>query len=1123
MPTVSSPIVPKSLSREGQAFHRSFLAMALVGLLGFASSLFAQYGAPVSGYVLAKPAQVPLTAGGKQVGYATLPRGTKVNVFQWDGDGFLVRAAQGDPFKVPQNGLSAPNGCDLDELAQELRTPGTPAVHPVVNIQVDHPILLSRPDSTPVEANLAATVAGIPKDARFTYSWKQVQDVLSPDAARMDKGNRIAFSHPDAAATSVSITGTGVFEVRLTVTDAARAISFSRNAWIRVWNARSTVLRNGVEEPLFAAPGILPPPSVRTLSPDPGPYCHPRLYCTDQDWPEIRSRTEHGKIASLCLKKLQNGLADKLDKTGTAFADLTAALEQYAQAGFQGVAPDLSMGISSKPGEKGPDWSDAQNRFREYCQQLRDAALVAWLDQDPSVPHAKVSAEKQARFRKLAKVTAAVCHILLHASWEEKTGGFRKDYPLFPGGLDDLGGVFADMSPIGLAYDFTASWMTLPERRATRDFLFAQSAGRTTGARVVFFAPGVHGRLQRGWEQNGDFMNIEEEKVLNALVIEGEEPCVSRAVLQAFSELPKPKDHEKSPDFKAYNWIQKVDVDTKGACAGSKPYPEACTWPHARKASVDNLQRAIWFNDDTYVSPWGIEMNREAYYGFSAWGLWPTAIAYARRGAANQYVTGAFYQTVAHLLYSCYQTPHESKSEHYASNYFLFDHHDGGGDYRQTHIILLKYMYPDDPAVDYVYAGNAPQLGFNPFIQTLFGLDPGIQGKTTTLKEVGTLKEPALTKVDPQMGFVVARTGWGEEEMKLDFVEDPRCMGHMHAEEGSFSFFALGRPWSFAPGYHITDSTWQSEVLIQDPRYASDPVTQGYMGEGPNAIPAGSDYKRCFPTPPGKLLEVTETAGRECVAMAGDNTVAYTYSCGEGREETPFGEADFLYPGFFEELVGRRPELAFLSKNKLKLTPNYNPVRYAYRTILFVRGERPYVFILDDINKDDGPRNYRWQMNATTMFGPPSLFTDKEGRKVASDLDVEPGATPTEAVLLHTPLDAAPEGEPGKAGLPRLLVRDLSEAADPKRDPAITVHKQPFENNPAQFIHRAFICRNQVVEPKFKVLLFPFRTGEKLPQTHWNEDQTELTIDLGNGNKDVLTFDRSHSDHRTRVHFSRTR
>ena len=1104
-------------------FEEIPLVRILIVLLGilFLASAVADEHQSTNNFTLASKIQIPLEVGGKQVGSIVLLPGTKVNLLQWDGTAFLASSQGGKTFRISKGDLVVPEGVDLDEVAHDLLGGGNIAAGPTLNIASDHPILISDRD-LPVETTLTVTPQNFPKDAILTYSWEQVQDVLSPFAATMGRANPISFSSTNSPSTKLSIIGAGVFEVRLTVTDSKSGLTRSKNAWINVWSSRSPIVKDGKEDPLCAAPGIQPPPSVRTLSPDPGPYCHPRLYTTAQDWPELRDRVQHGKIASMCLGSLRRELADRFDKPDSDFSRLSDQLVKFADFGFQGPAPDLTMGIPSKPGDKGPDWNDALHHFFDYINMLRDATLVAWIDQDPKTPHDQVPKANQERFRRLAKITSSIGYIVLNGCWDAKTGVFHKEYPIFPGGLDEPGGICWNMSSLGLAYDFTGSWMTTPEKKAIRDFLYAQSVGRTTGARTVGFASGIHGRLQRGYEQNGDFMNIDEEKVLNAMVLEGEEASVSPAVVKAFTDLPVPKDHLTSPDYKSYDWVQSTTVDTMGACLESHPYSVACSWPFARKVAVDNLQRAIWFNDDGYVSPWGFTCNREAYYGFSAWGLWPTAVAYARHGAENQFVTSLFYNTVLQLLYSCYQAPTENKSDNYSSHYFLYDHHDGGGDYRQNHVVMMKYMYPDDPAVDYIYFGNAPGLGFNPFIQTLFGLDPGINGKPTTLEDVGRLKSPVLTKVDPPMGVVVCRTGWDEEAMKLDFDEGPYGAGHMHAEKGNFSLFALGRPWSFAPGYHVTDSTWQSEVLIQDPRYAKDAVTQGFMGEGPNQIPEGSDYKRCFPTPPGKLIDVTENEGHNCVIMAGDNATAYSYCYGDNQVETPLRRRDFLYPGLYDMMISHDPNLAYGLNEPMKLTTNYNPVQYAYRTILFVRGEHPYALIIDDIEKDGTPRNYRWQMNCSTMFGPPSLFTNSAGEKIPSDLDSEPGATASQAVLLHSPLDLPPPNDSQKAGLPRLLVRDFSDAADQVNDPAIEVSKQSGTKEGKDIdIHRLFITKNHVVRPGFKVLLYPFRTGEKLPETKWNEDHTKLTIDFGGGKVDTISIDRSNPDHRSRVSFSR--
>ena len=133
-------------------------------------------------------------------------------------------------------------------------------------------------------------------------------------------------------------------------------------------------------------------------------------------------------------------------------------------------------------------------------------------------------------------------------------------------------------------------------------------------------------------------------------------------------------------------------------------------------------------------------------------------------------------------------------------------------------------------------------------------------------------------------------------------------------------------------------------------------------------------------------------------------------------------------------------------------------------------------------------------------------------------MSLEPGATASEAILYHKTDQGS---EPGK---PRLLVRDVSEA-DNSKQPAIRMDQTKFKaprGMESDFYlmedsNRVFIERNQVVEPRFKVLLFPFRTGETLPKTSWNANHTQLTVDMGKGSVDILTFSTHPTDHRTLV------
>jgi hypothetical protein len=43
------------------------------------------------------------------------------------------------------------------------------------------------------------------------------------------------------------------------------------------------------------------------------------------------------------------------------------------------------------------------------------------------------------------------------------------------------------------------------------------------------------------------------------------------------------------------------------------------------------------------------------------------------------------------------------------------------------------------------------------------------------------------------------------------------------------------------------------------------------------------------------------------------------------------------------------------------------------------------------------------------------------------------------------------------------------------------------------------------VSPGYKIMLFPYRHGETLPNTFWNDDRTELTVEW-DGQSDVYTF-----------------
>ena len=195
----------------------------------------------------------------------------------------------------------------------------------------------------------------------------------------------------------------------------------------------------------------------------------------------------------------------------------------------------------------------------------------------------------------------------------------------------------------------------------------------------------------------------------------------------------------------------------------------------------------------------------------------------------------------------------------------------------------------------------------------------------------------------------------------------------------------------------------------------------------------------------------------------------------------------------------------------------YNPMAKAFRTVLSVRGSHPYVLVLDDITADGvTPRNWRWNMPCAISFGPSGRrFTGPGNSDVFSSLAMQSGATSTEAVLYHDPIDAGTT-----AGLPRLLVRDVATGIGTQ--PPITLDRRPSgfaggnlkvgaDSVPS---NRLLITRQNMVAPGFQVLLYPYRTGETLPTTTWNGSTLEVTHP---GGTDRWTIDTSAGDGRTRI------
>ena len=1010
-------------------------------------------------------------------------------------------------------------------MASEAASAGQPEGNrsqPLLSVRCDRPILRLEEPPKATSTTLQAVTDQFPPGAVLTYAWRQIQEELSPLAVRMAE-RPIAFSSTTTEQVVATFPAWGVYAIRVTVTDTAHRITLSRTTWVSVWNNRSTI---GGHDALYTAPGILPPPSVRHFTPDPGPFAHPRLLCTPQDWSEIHARTVEGKsiIAAQSYQQLQRSGRPFSEKS--KWFPVARDLEAYARAGFTGRPPELPVDPQAKPSQSGDHLT---KQFQEFLTPLRDRAVVEWLQRDPSTPWAALEPERKAERRTLARVLAAWCRVYLDSIWKpgngkDAQGQFQTKHPLFIPNLDRIGGPgqAVDMiQQVALTYDFTAPWMTAAEARVTRNFLIATAANRQTGGRG--YVRKINGVLEnrgvaRGLQQNGTWAGFSDPIISGSLVVAGEESGADPQVVATF--LPP---------------------GSEALTTGADAYPEATTWPHARRNDVGNLMRQIFHIQDGAVSPWGIISEREAYFTFYSLPLFHQGPMFVRQGGENQFVTGYGYLIAVHLLHHLTSAGQEvrAKLADVISPYQYITHHSGNQDHRWAHTTMLKWLFPDDPAVDLIYATRVNGMARSNHLMTcLFGLDPQRCDLRGALAEVAQAKALPLTKTDPEKNFHVLRSDWSDEAVHVDFDAGGGGGGHGTCEKNSFTLYALGRSWSTAPGFHKIFSNWYSGIQVQHPAWKDCPTTQGYVGMHPcyppdvegcdlRTIGASTGKTALGGTGPTRVLEVAEGPDAQWSLLVGDATDAYRYVKTEAkeRERVVLEPKDYLYPaGLLDDMISR----CGLWRDVLveRRNPYYNFIegpqyhRYAptdvacaIRTLLLMRGKRPYVLIVDDFHKGDQPANYRWMMSNAG-----GTKADNYGNLVLPPFSMEllPGATAGEGILYHQ-RDAG-----DTPGLPRLLVRELS-GNDLTGQPALRMDQTAFKA-PQGLEHDFYlnftnnsllIERQQVVDPQFKILLFPHRTGEALPTTTWNAAHTEVTIDLGDGAQDVITFRRQEGDPRT--------
>jgi hypothetical protein len=448
----------------------------------------------------------------------------------------------------------------------------------------------------------------------------------------------------------------------------------------------------------------------------------------------------------------------------------------------------------------------------------------------------------------------------------------------------------------------------------------------------------------------------------------------------------------------------------------------------------------------------------------------------------------------------------------------LWTSHGDGGDEGPSlwTMAMWKYFYPQDAKIDLLWRITANSGRGQPFSGQYHIVEPLLWSSeappVSDPRAVEKLAQP-LAWFDPVRSSLIAHSSWQTDASVLQFEcrTDTVTPSHEHADRGNFTFSALGRPWA-KESFRSIESRHHSLVLV-------DGLGQGFWS-GPGvwlgqqdkgwALLAACDSKYAYDWwwPKTILTDPPESVRFQFSRWAtmGEDAARWRESNhGQPMERDPSPSVVAHFQGF--EKHGPR----MWDEDAWPMRLPHNPVQRSFRSVAFVRGPRPYVLVVDDIQKDERERLYEWLM----MTGP--------NTEVAAIKD-------NDIILCDATIPHDANGFARPAQGERLLLVRTVEAAQPKTNREYqarpSARLETFEKKDTTThdgrsfgIDKRLVIASRAVAPDFKILLYPHRQGEPLPVTTWSEDHTKLTVTTA-GRQDEFTFTRG-TDGRTRISLSR--
>lgn len=422
----------------------------------------------------------------------------------------------------------------------------------------------------------------------------------------------------------------------------------------------------------------------------------------------------------------------------------------------------------------------------------------------------------------------------------------------------------------------------------------------------------------------------------------------------------------------------------------------------------------------------------------------------------------------------------------------------------------LHAAYPTDPVVDYVYKSFFPleahkkSRGHPMHDLDLLTMRAGLRDEDGAPRIYTWTGPPAevqklgLSWVDPLRGFATVRSDWGKQALLTQYEarNDFYYSGHETPNYGDFNLFSHGGEW-------IVKQRGYSEPFYHN--------MTSVNGVGPKTLGAAS----------ARFAGFSESG--EAVTLVSDHANGWRWAMIPGGHDLSHP----MYTAVDTFLFNRDSVFMHDRSTTVPVPPrirrfyegyahtdygpwhgeNRGPYMYYrwldidgyHRTFHVVRGEHPYVLLIDDFNKDGRINQYNMGLQiakgSRLVSVDDKAWTTSNMEKIGEGITVPSDYIGTTFVFAR---DNEPEGAAPKPGTPMLMVRVLWRSTNyPYPLPSFTKIEVGQTGSYTVPVAGRISIPARAVDPEYRVLLYPYLQGDPLPDTAWNDDRSALTVRIG--------------------------